>query len=157
MGAVAVVQPAPATTQTVIHPRQVVIVKLLHTSFALDLYSDRLTTQGYAVLNMTSYSAAIETARRYRPAVIVVHDDPAEGIDAARWIELQHTDQVAALAMTPLIILASPARALELRPQELPDRVVIVRNRADTLNQLTRTIQRLLRIWGLDAEKSWPV
>jgi len=157
MGAVAVVQQTPATTQTTIHPRQVVIVKLLHNSFALDLYSDRLTAQGYAVLNMSSYEAALVAARRYRPAIIVVHDDPDEKIDAAQWLQLQHTDQVGALAMIPLIILASPARALELRPNELPDRVIIVRNRADTLNQMARTIQRLLRVWGLDADKSWPM
>ena len=160
MGAVAVVQPASATTpRTLIGARQVVVVKLNHNSFALDLYTDRLIAQGYAVLNMATYTAALEAARRYHPAVIIVHDDPDDQIDAAHWIEIQHNDRVAALAVTPLIVLASPARAAELRPNELPDRVIILRNRADTLNQLTRKVQQLLHIWGLDANAAqvWPL
>jgi hypothetical protein len=56
--------------------------------------------------------------------------------------------------MIPLIVVADSDRVPALRVQELPDRVVVLRNRADTLNQLTRTVQRLLRIWGFDTTRA---
>ena len=128
-----------------------VIVKLHHNMYALDLYTDRLHTQGYTVITADNYKNTLDAVYRYRPALIIVHDDPASDVDAVKWLEMQHTDRIAALAMTPLIILADSHRAEELRVQEMPDRVIIIRNRADTLNQLTRTVQRTLRVWGLDS------
>ena len=128
-----------------------VIVKLHHNLYALDLYSDRLHTQGYTVITADNYQNTLDAVHRYHPALIIVHDDPSSDVDAAHWLEMQHTDRVAALTMTPLIILADSERAAVLRVQELPDRVIVLRNRADTLNQLTRTVQRTLRVWGLDS------
>lgn len=140
---------APPSPQTALN--RAVIVKLHHNLYALDLYSDRLQTQGYSVVSADSYAAMLDAVHRNRPALIIVHDDPAAGVDAVHWLELQHNDRVAALAMTPLIILADAERANQLKVQELPDRVIVLRNRADTLNQLTRTVQRTLRVWGLDS------
>ena len=67
-----------------------------------------------------------------------------------RWLELQHNDRFSWMAMTPLLILADAARVPYLRLEELPDRVVVVQRRADTLNQLTHTVKYLLRVWDLD-------
>jgi len=128
-----------------------VIVKLHHNLYALDLYTDRLHTQGYTVITADNYQNTLDVVHRYQPALIIVHDDPASDVDAVHWLELQHTDRIAALTMTPLIILADSERAALLQVQELPDRVIVIRNRADTLNQLTRTVQRTLRVWGLDS------
>jgi hypothetical protein len=128
-----------------------VIVKLHHNSYALDLYTDRLHTQGYTVITADNYKDMLSAVHRYQPALIIVHDDPSADVDAVHWLEMQHTDRVVALAMTPLIILADSERAAVLQVQELPDRVIVIRNRADTLNQLTRTVQRTLRVWGLDS------
>lgn len=133
-----------------VETRHALIVKLFNNNYALDPYSDRLHSQGYEVINTTSYSAALEMAHEYSPALIIVQDDPASNVDAVRWIELQHMDRVSALAMTPIIILADAARVTFLRIEELPDRVIILQNRADTLNQLTRTVKRVLSVWGLD-------
>ncbi len=132
-------------------PRQTLILKLYRNPYSLDPYSDRLNSQGYEVLNASTYQVGLEMARESRPALIVAHDNPTDGIDALRWLELQHTDRVAALAMIPLIILADAARVPDLRREEQPDRVVVLQNRADTLNQLTRTIKHVLRVWGLEA------
>ncbi len=137
--------------------RQVLIVKLHNNLYALDLYADRLGAQGYTVFNTSTYGAALDAVHKYHPTLIVVLDDPDAQVDAVQWLERQHTDPNAALAMTPLIILANAARVPELRVQELPDRVIVLRNRADTLNQMTRTVRRLLNVWGLDASQSWPV
>jgi DNA-binding response OmpR family regulator len=135
-------------------PRQTLIVKLYRNPYSLDPFSDRLNSQGYEVLNASTYQAGLELARKQRPALIVVHDDPVDGIDALRWIELQHTDQVAALAMIPLIILADATRVPLLRREEQPDRVMVLQNRADTLNQLTRTIKHVLRAWGIEGDSA---
>ncbi|GEM_PF-1217413 len=130
-------------------PWHAVIVKLYNNNYTLDAYSDRLHSQGYEVINTNNYTGALEMAREYHPALIVAQDDPAANIDAIRWLELQHSDHDPVLAMTPLIIVADAARMSVLRTEELPDRVIVLQNRADTLNQLTRTITRVLRVWGL--------
>ena len=142
-------KPAPQSAKG-----RLVIVKLHHNQYALDLYADRLTAQGYSVITTSTYADALDAAHRYHPVLIIVHDDLESDIDAVRWLEIQHTDRVPALAMTPLIMLADSDRIAALRIQELPDRVIVLRNRADTLNQLTRTVQRLLRVWGLDTERA---
>jgi hypothetical protein len=133
---------------------KLIIVKLHHNLYALDLYADRLSTQGYEVITAPTYDEALEAVHHHHPALIIVHDDPDKQVDAVRWLEIQHTDRSSALAMIPLIILADNARVPALRTQELPDRVIVLRNRADTLNQLTRTVKRLLRVWGLDLERA---
>jgi DNA-binding response OmpR family regulator len=125
------------------------ILKLYNADYALDPFSDRLTSQGYEVVNVHNYEDALEEAHRSHPALIVVYDDPDTDIDAVRWLEMQHTDRNAWMAMTPLLILADSSRVPELSIEELPDRVIILRRHADTLNQLTRAVKRILRVWQL--------
>ncbi|MEP7289018.1 MAG: hypothetical protein ABI947_24960 [Chloroflexota bacterium] len=126
------------------------ILELCNTSNTLDVYSDRLSSLGYEVISADNYTDAIKLARQYQPEMIVVYDDPATGIDAFKWIEMQHTDRLARLAVTPLLILADHSRIGQLRIEELADRVVVLQRRADTLNQLTRTVKRLLQIGRMD-------
>jgi DNA-binding response OmpR family regulator len=122
------------------------ILELHATDFALNPYTDRLISQGYEVVQAHNYEEALRAAHECYPALIVVHDDPAANIDAVRWLESQHTDRVWQLALTPLLILADAMRARELRIHELPDRVIVLQRRSDTLNQLARTASRVLRL-----------
>jgi DNA-binding response OmpR family regulator len=131
-------------------PRTTCILELYNTDYALNPYSDRLTSQGYTVVQARTYEEALRLAREYDPVLILVHDDPAAHVDAVRWLEMQHTARESWLAMTPLMILADAARVPELRIHELPDRVIVLQSRADTLNQLNRTVKRLLRLWQLE-------
>ncbi len=126
------------------------ILKLYNADYTLDPYTDRLISQGYEVINVHNYEEALLEAHRRHPALIVVYDDPATNVDAVHWLEMQHSDREPWMAMTPLLILADASRIPTLRIEELPDRVVILQRRADTLNQLTRTVKRLLRIWQLE-------
>ncbi len=126
------------------------ILKLYNADYTLDPYTDRLVSQGYEVVNVHQYDEALLAAHRCHPALIVVYDDPATDVDAVHWLEIQHTDRESWMAMTPLLILADASRVPALRIEEIPDRVVVLQRRADTLNQLTRAVKRLLRIWQLD-------
>ncbi len=126
------------------------ILELCNTGTTLDLYSDRLTSNGYQVVSAYNYDEALNMAHEQRPALILVYDDPSTNIDAVRWLELQHSDRMPQLAMTPLLILADAARVPTLRIQELPDRVVVILRRADTLNNLSRTVKYLLNLWQLE-------
>ncbi len=126
------------------------ILKLYNADYTLDPYTDRLVSQGYDVVNVHNYAEAQEAAHRCYPSLIVVYDDPATDVDAVRWLEMQHTDRESWMAMTPLLILADAARMPALRVQELPDRVVVLQRRSDTLNHLTRAVKRLLRVWQLE-------
>jgi len=123
------------------------ILEVCNTGNTLDLYSDRLSLQGYEVMSASNYDDAIRVAHECKPVLIVAYDDPATNIDAIEWLKRQHTDKSAELAMTPLLILADSNRVPELRHEELPDRVVVLQRRSDTLNQLTRTVRRLLQVW----------
>ena len=82
--------------------------------------------------------------------LVVVYDDPEGKIDAVHWLEMQHTDPLPRLAMTPLLVLADANRVPDLRKEELADRVVVLQRRADTLNQLTRAVKRLLNVWQVE-------
>jgi hypothetical protein len=126
------------------------ILELYNTDYTLNPYSDRLTSQGYEVVHASSYEDGIRLAHECNPALVVVHDDPNANVDAVRWLELQHYDPMAQLAITPLMILADAARVPSLKVEELPDRVVVIPRRADTLNQLARTVKRLLKVWQLE-------
>jgi len=126
------------------------IVKLYHTGYSLDPFADRLFSHGYDVINTSDYNGTLKAAHETPPALFIVHDDLANGVDALRWLELQHMDRDTRLAMTPLVILTDGARLPTLRPDAQPDRVILLQNRADTLNQLTRTVKRTLRVWELD-------
>ncbi len=126
------------------------ILKLYNADYTLDPYTDRLVSQGHDVINVHNYDEALETAHRCHPALIVVYDDPSTDVDSVHWLEIQHTDRESWMAMTPLLVLADASRVPTLRIQELPDRVVVLQRRADTLNHLTRAVKRLLRIWQLE-------
>lgn len=121
------------------------ILKLFNVPFTLDPYHDRLISQGYEVFNGTSYDELIAIANQHRPVLFIVYDDPDSGVDALEWLRRQHTDRFGWMATTPLLILADAARVPLLRPEELPDRVIILQRRADTLNHLTRVVNTLLR------------
>ncbi len=123
---------------------QQTILKLYNSSFAIDPYHDRLASQGYNVIDGTTYENALALAHRHHPEVIILYDDPESGIDARRWIELQHYDRYGWMATTPLLILADAARIEALRVEELPDRIILLQRRADTLNQLTRMVKYLI-------------
>lgn len=126
------------------------ILKLYNTPYALDPYRDRLTSQGYDVLDGSNYRESIALAHRHHPHLFLVYDDPESGIDALEWIALQHWDRFGWMATTPLLILADSSRLEALKTEELPDRVVVLQRRADTLNQLTRMVKYLLHANGLD-------
>ncbi len=123
------------------------ILKLFNTTYTLDPYHDRLVSQGYDVLEATSYADAVELAHNTFPELVLVYDDPEAGIDAVRWIELQHGDRFGWMATTPLLILADSGRIPVLKIEELPDRIVLLQRRSDTLNQLTRMVKWLLSVW----------
>lgn len=121
------------------------ILKLFNVPFTLDPYHDRLMSQGYEVFNGTTYEELVATAHQQRPAMFIVYDDPDSGIDGLEWLRRQHTDRFGWMATTPLLILADAARVPMLRPEELPNRVIVLQRRADTLNHLTRVVNTLLR------------
>jgi response regulator RpfG family c-di-GMP phosphodiesterase len=140
----------PLRSEKLPEEEKLVVLELCNTGNTLDLYSDRLSSQGYSVLSANSYQDALRLAREYEPALIVVYDQPDTNIDAVEWLQIQHTDLKPQLAMTPLRVLADAVRVPELRVQEIPDRVVVLQRRADTLNQLTRTVKRILNVWGFE-------
>jgi hypothetical protein len=126
------------------------VLKLYNTPYTLDPYHDRLESQGYKVIDGSTYKDALTLAHEHRPLLILVYDDPEQGVDALKWLEIQHTDRYSWMATTPLLILADSARLSLLRAEELPDRVVVLQRRADTLNQLTHMVKYLLRVWDLE-------
>jgi hypothetical protein len=121
------------------------IVKLFHSTYPLDPYHDRLVSVGYQVFDASLYADALKIAYAQRPDLILVFDAPHTGIDALHWIELQHNDLRAWLAVTPLMIIAEADRMPVLQLEALPDRVVVMQRRADTLNQLTRMVKYVLK------------
>ena len=131
-------------------PKRPVILEIANTGNTLDVYGDRLASQGYEIVSAANYDDALKSAHQVEPVLILVYDDPTNNIDALRWLEIQHMDRKPRLAMVPLLILADSARVPYLHFEELPDRVVVLQRRSDTLNQLTRAVKRLLRIWELD-------
>ena len=129
---------------------RICILELCNVGNTLDLYSDRLSSSGYEVVSANNYADAMKLVHQCRPSLVVVYDDPATNIDAVRWIETQHMDDDPQWAMIPILILADASRVPALQVQELPDRVVVLQRRSDTLNQLTRMVKRLLRVWELE-------
>jgi response regulator RpfG family c-di-GMP phosphodiesterase len=140
----------PLRSEKLPEEEKLVVLELCNTGNTLDLYSDRLSSQGYSVLSANTYQDALTLAREYAPALIVVYDQPDTNIDAVEWLQLQHMDLKPQLAMIPLLVLADSTRVSELRVHELPDRVVVLQRRSDTLNQLTRTVKRILNVWGFE-------
>src|SRR5258708_3030191 len=125
-------------------PFRAVILEIVNTGHTLDPYSDRLQSQGLEVISPNNYADALKIAHTYWRVLVVIYEAPETKIDARTWIEIQHTDRMLRLATTPLLVLADASRVPLLRIDQLPDRVVIVPRRADTLNQLSRSVKRLL-------------
>lgn len=128
-------------------PQPMYVVKLNNSAYTLDPYRDRLESQGLKVMDGETYEATLDLAVEYHPVLFVVHDDPGAGIDALRWLQIQHTAPQGWMATTPLIILADESRMPELRREELPDRVLVLQRRADTLNRLGYVTRALLNLW----------
>jgi CheY-like chemotaxis protein len=126
-------------------PRPLVI-KVDATHYPLDVFSDRLVSEGFQVVKAASLKEGIKLARRCKPDLVVAVDDPATGIDAAEWLELQHSDNEVTLAMTPLLILAESNRVERLRIHELPDRVRVLQRPLD-LRELIRAARQMLAAW----------
>src|SRR5688572_27844038 len=95
----------PLRSEKMPDTEKLVILELCNTGNTLDLYSDRLSSQGYAVLSANNYQDGLTLARQYEPALIVVYDQPDTSIDSVEWLQLQHSDIKPQLAMTPLLIL----------------------------------------------------
>lgn len=103
-----------------------IIIKLENGSYLFDRWRDWLTDAGFHILRARNYTDALRLARRTAPVLILVADDPRRGIDAVEWLEMQHSDVAPHLPMTPLLMIAHSQNAMELRLQELPDRVLLL-------------------------------
>lgn len=102
------------------------IIKLDARQYRVDTYSEGLIAHGFQVVRGASTKDGIKLARRVKPDLIMVVDNPRAGLDASKWLQIQHTDSVASLAMTPLLIMASTQRAAQLTIDQLPGRVQIL-------------------------------
>jgi hypothetical protein len=115
----------------------------------LDSVYDTLIAGGFHVMRIGTPEEAINVARRCLPNLFLVNDDPPAGVDAVRWIERQHADPVAQLAVTPLIILAGTGRVNLLRAQEILNRIVVIARPPDPHN-LVKTVGWLVDLWAAD-------
>jgi hypothetical protein len=113
----------------------------------LDSIYSALITAGFQIVRSEASGDALQLARRCLPNLFLVNDDPAAGVDAEHWIEHQHADPVAQLAVTPLIILAAAPRAPLLRSQEIPQRVVVFALPPE-LSRLVAAAKRLVELWA---------
>lgn len=102
------------------------IIKVDPTHHRLDTIANWFVENGFQVIKAASIKEGIKLARRSKPTLIVAVDNPKAGLDAAHWLETQHSDTEGALAMTPLLIVAEANRATRLVVHELPDRVKVV-------------------------------
>lgn len=122
------------------------VVKIDATQYPLDVFSDRFISEGFQVVKASTIKEGIKLARRCQPNLILSIDDPKQGIDGARWLEMQHSDVETSLVMTPLLILANADRVERLRIHELPDRVRVLQ-RPIELRELVQVAQQMLSQW----------
>lgn len=115
----------PTMTAPVDGPRPLVI-KLDAKHYRLDTYNEGLIAQGYQVVRGASLKEGIKLARRVHPDVIITFDNPRANLDAKDWLDIQHSDLEAPLAMIPLLIVAEHRRAEQLKVHELPGRVQVL-------------------------------
>ncbi|MBN1963504.1 MAG: hypothetical protein JW910_02585 [Anaerolineae bacterium] len=133
-------------TQGLSTPRPL-ILKLDTGPRQFDTVYDALVAAGFHVVRSSTPAGALLVARRCYPNLFVCSDQPSAGLDAERWIERQHADRVAGLALAPLIVLAGPLRVEVLRAQEIPDRVVVMARPPD-LATLVSLARRLVDLWA---------
>lgn len=136
---------APPELRPIAQPRIISILEVNKTAYTLDPYADRLNASGFVVTVADSIDKGLQTARDLYPGVIVVYDDPQSGLDALDWIKAQHYARESWLATLPLIVLADAARMDTLRIERIPDRVIVLQRKSDSLNQLTRYVKYLTR------------
>src|SRR5215217_3224898 len=85
------------------------ILEINNTGNTLDVYGDRLSSQGYSVVSASNFEDGLKSAQAIDPVLIVVYDDPSTNVDAIEWLQIQHGTS-AKLAMTPLLVLAESSR-----------------------------------------------
>lgn len=129
-------------------PTRPLVVKVDATHYPMDVFGDRLISEGFQVVKAASLAEGIKLARRCKPDLVVAIDDAESGVDAIEWLEMQHSDNEAALAMTPLLILADHSRLERLRVHELPDRVKVLQRPLE-LREFIQTAKHMLAIWDL--------
>lgn len=129
-----------------LHEPRPVVVKVDVAHMFQDTFSNHLIEAGFQVVKAASIKDGIKVARRCKPHLILVIDNPKQQIDAASWLEAQHTDTEPSLAVTPLLIVASQKRAERLRVHELPDRVQVVANPTHP-SMLSHQLRLLLSVW----------
>ena len=119
------------------------ILKLDAKQYRLDPFREELIGAGFQVVRGASLAEGLKLARRARPDLCLVFDNPKAGVDGQAWLSLQHSDVEAMLATVPLIIVAERKRMVGLRPHELPGRVKVVSAPVE-MTQLIPTITQLL-------------
>lgn len=122
------------------------IVKVDAAHHRLDTITNWFIDNGFQVVKAASIKEGIKLARRSKPTLIVAVDNPKAGLDAAHWLETQHSDSESALAMTPLLIIAETTRAPRLIVHELPDRVKVL-SKPLTPENLLAAAHHILNAW----------
>lgn len=122
------------------------IIKIDAAHHRLDSITGWLIENGFQVVKAASIKEGIKLARRSKPTLIVAIDNPKAGLDAAHWLEIQHSDTESTLAMTPLLIVADTHRATRLYVHELPDRVKVL-PKPLTAELLLAAAHHILNAW----------
>lgn len=107
-------------------PRRSLVVKIDATHHRLDRYSKYLIESGFQIVKASTIKEGIKLVRRCKPDLIITVDSRKSGLDAIKWLEVQHSDSEPALAMTPVLIIADANRVERLRLHELPDRIKVL-------------------------------
>jgi DNA-binding response OmpR family regulator len=123
------------------------IVKIDPIHHRKDALADMLIEAGFQVARASSIKEGIKLARRCKPNLIVTVDNSKAGVDAVKWLELQHSDSEVGLAMTPLLILAEFHRSERLHIHELPDRVKVLLKSVPP-HELLAAIRQTLAVWS---------
>jgi hypothetical protein len=127
-------------------PRPLVL-KLDAKQYRLDPYTEGLIADGFQVVRGTTPKEGLRLARRAKPDLCLVFDNPKAGLDGKEWLALQHADVEAWLVMIPLLIVAERKRGAELRLHELPGRVRVVTTPLE-LEVLLAYVHELLKSAG---------
>lgn len=133
------------TDSTITRP---LVVKVDATHYPMDVFGDRLISEGFQVVKASSLKEGLKLARRCKPDLVVTIDDSEAGVDSIEWLELQHSDTEASLAMTPLLILAENLRLERLRVHELPDRVKVLQRPLE-LREFIQAARQMLQVWDI--------
>lgn len=133
------------TDSTITRP---LVVKVDATHYPMDVFGDRLISEGFQVVKASSLKEGLKLVRRFKPDLVVTIDDSEAGVDSIEWLELQHSDSEASLVMTPLLILAENMRLDRLRVHELPDRVKVLQRPLE-LREFIQAARQMLQVWDI--------